>query len=77
MRKALGLAIVLLLAGCNDLVCNCPPEESGPGWCRAIPPGAGGCAASCGISVPCPGYCLPDGSVPTNPMVVRCDGGTH
>ena len=75
MRKALGLMIVLALAGCKDQICHCPLELNGPGWCHSVPPGATDCVASCGITVPCPGYCLPDGSFSPSVNPHPCDAG--
>jgi hypothetical protein len=73
--KSLSIAIALLaLSGCKDQICNCPFEPSGTGWCHKDTPNAYQCAAVCGISVPCPGYCLPDGGN-TLSTPFRCDAG--
>jgi hypothetical protein len=76
MRKALGFVFVLLVvASCKDQICNCPAGPGDPGWCHKDTPNAYECSAVCGTVVLCPGYCLPDGGNPFNPVPVPCDGG--
>ncbi len=70
MVVRLAFLLLLLAAGCHDVVCSCPGIASGPGWCSG---GAGPAPCRCPTSVPCPGYCLQDGGFD---VVVRCDGGT-
>ncbi len=69
-----AVAVACAASGCHDEVCVCPGIFDGPGWCQTKRQPQVGCNKDCPLSVPCPGYCLPDGGGFSNP--VHCDGGT-
>ncbi len=84
MRRTVWRAIAVMLAavavagaasGCHDEVCVCPGMSVGPGWCQTKREPQVGCNKDCPLSVPCPGYCLPDGGNGFGDPV-PCDGGT-
>jgi hypothetical protein len=75
MRRLLALAVALLAIACQDTICHCPPENAGAGWCLKPGTGPSGCGKLCPMTVPCPGYCVPDGGYLGLAEPYRCDGG--